>query len=184
MSPPNVHTVYRQRGFAPHAEPSFRLGRFYFPRSRALSLPRPAGFENSKRQSDCLKLSPTLLPVCTYDRGAPSHDRYHPRRFFFFSISGALRSCSFSLRSAGRPCCFFASLFFFQSSHVGLYDTLTLHCMPRSRCVDDGLRNGARPHPAPHRGVELAINCTSHRQTIAHTNAAASAHPSHRCVYT
>lgn len=61
--PPNVHTVYRQRGFAPHAEPSFRLGRFYFPRSRALSLPRPAGFENSKRQSDCLKLFLTLASV-------------------------------------------------------------------------------------------------------------------------
>lgn len=61
--PPNVHTVYRQRGFAPHAEPSFRLGRFYFPRSRALSLPRPAGFENSKRQSDCLKLSLPLASV-------------------------------------------------------------------------------------------------------------------------
>lgn len=85
----------------------------------------------------------------------------------------------------GRPAVlFFCVSLFFQSSHVGPYDTLTLHCMPRSRCVDDGLRNGARPHPAPHRGVELAINCTSHRQTIAHTNAAASAHPSHRCVYT
>lgn len=85
-------------------------------------------------------------------------------------------------RPAGRAV--FLRLSFFQSSHVGPYDTLTLHCMPRSRCVDDGLRNGARPHPAPHRGVELAINCTSHWQTIAHTNAAASAHPSHRCVYT
>lgn len=110
------YTVYSQRGVAPHAEPSFRLGRFYFPRA----LPRPwAGFEIKRQpESDCLSL----------------HDHDSACRFLFF-VHVHLGCIAFN-----RTVFFRVS---FRGLMWGLYTVihtlmLRLLCMPRSRCVDDG----------------------------------------------